>query len=266
MEHRPERRAHVLLKTVPPARGCRRAGCACGSVSAEARRLTPLHTNATATLIVMTVKEHEAVAAELDRAERRLRDAEKDLAAVREHVLRIGVDDAAGGTVAELAARLGVDADGLRAFVRTLRELVGDRPLSVGAARRAALLIAAEELWEGQLGPLLSSAQVRELLGGVSRQRVDELLRARRLIGLSDASGRRRFPAFQFGDGRPLVSLVEAFWTLAASAESEWTAAGWCTAPNDELEASSPVAWAAHGRDSERLALVAARDAERLAR
>jgi hypothetical protein len=48
----------------------------------------------------------------------------------------------------------------------------------------------------------MTSAQVRELLGDVSRQRVGELLRERRLIGLRDRAGRRRFPAFQFR-GRP---------------------------------------------------------------
>lgn len=214
----------------------------------------------------MPVKGHEreAVAAELDRAERSLRDAERELASARDRVLALG-EEPAERTVAQLAARLGVDGEGLGAFVQTLHELVGERPLSVRAARRAALLIAAEEIWEGQLGPLLSSVQVRELLGGVSRQRVDELLRGGRLIGLSDSSSRRRFPAFQFRDGRPLAPLVEAFWTVAGSTESDWTAAAWCTAPNEGLEESSPVAWAARAREPERLVAVAGRDAARLA-
>ena len=60
------------------------------------------------------------------------------------------------------------------------------------------MLAAAGVVWERALGPLLSAGRVRELLG-VSRQRVDELPRATRLIGLRERSGRRRYPLFQFG-------------------------------------------------------------------
>jgi hypothetical protein len=120
-----------------------------------------------------------------------------------------------------------------------------------------------DHAWE-QLGPLLSSAQVCELLG-VSRQRVDSLLRARRLIGLRDNAGRRRFPAFQFLDARPLSDLINAYWTVAASTVSDWTAAAWCTAPDEALGDLSPLQWARERRDSERLATVACQDAARLA-
>ena len=97
----------------------------------------------------------------------------------------------------ELAERSGVDEDALIAFAETVGELMGERPLTVQTARRAALLAAAGQVWENELGPLLTSTQVRELMDGVSRQRVDELLRARRLIGLRDSTGRRKFPSFQ---------------------------------------------------------------------
>jgi hypothetical protein len=126
--------------------------------------------------------------------------------------------------------------------------------------------LAARQAWESALGPLLSSAQVRELLGDVSRQRVDELLRARRLIGLRDRAGRRRFPGFQFSDGRPLEPLIAAFWTVADGAVDEWTAASWCATPDDALDGDSPAAWALAGQDPERLAHVARQDAARLAR
>ena len=127
------------------------------------------------------------------------------------------------------------------------------------------MLAAAGEVWENELGPLLSSAQVRTLLGDVSRQRVDELLRARRLIGLRDQGGRRRFPAVQFADGRPQEQLVDAFWTLADGAASPWTAASWLVAEDDALDGRSPAEWVRERRDPERLALVARRDAARLA-
>lgn len=127
------------------------------------------------------------------------------------------------------------------------------------------MLAAAEQVWENEIGPLLTSAQVRELLGDVSRQRVDELLRARRLIGLRDNAGRRRFPAFQFRDGRPLEPLVAAYWTLADGALSDWTAASWCVAPDEALDGRSPVQWARDQGDAARLARVARQDAARLA-
>jgi hypothetical protein len=120
-------------------------------------------------------------------------------------------------------------------------------------------------VWEDELGPLLTSADVRTLLGDVSRQRVDELLRAHRLIGLRDRAGRRRFPAFQFVDGRPLQPLVDAFRVIAREAADDWTAASWCVAPDEALDGRSPAQWTREGRDPARLARVAEQDAARLA-
>jgi hypothetical protein len=193
---------------------------------------------------VMGVKE------QLERAESALREARSELER---------------SEVPGAADRFGVDAEALMAFVETIGEVLGDRPLSVETARRAALLAAAGQAWENELRPLLTSAQVRELLGDVSRQRVDELLRARRLIGLRDASGRRRFPGFQFHDGRPLEPLIDAYWTIAGSVADEWTAASWCVASDDALESRSPAQWALEGGDPERLARIARQDAARLA-
>lgn len=193
----------------------------------------------------MGVKEQDALEA-LARAEAALRDARN-------------------GLQSTLRVRQG-DEKAVAALLETLREVLGDRPLDVKAARRAGLLAAAGQAWEDELGPLLSSGQVRELLGDVSRQRVDELLRAHRLVGLRDESGRRRFPAFQFRDGRPLEPLIAAYWTVAAGAIDEWTAAAWCVAPDDALDGLSPARWATEGRDADRLAHVAGQDAARLAR
>lgn len=205
----------------------------------------------------MVVKESDDVLGALARAEEALRAARSELE---------GIDASAAETVRELAGRSGIGEDAVVAFVETIGELLGDRPLSVRAARRAALLAAAAQTWENELGPLLSSAQVRELLGGVSRQRVDELFRARRLIGLRDGAGRRRFPSFQFHDGRPLEPLVAAYWTVADAAVTDWTAASWCVSPDEALDARSPAQWAHEGRDPVRLSRIAQQDAARLAR
>jgi hypothetical protein len=204
----------------------------------------------------MAVKDRNAIEA-LERSEAALREAR---AALENR-------DATELTVRDLAARHSVSEDALVAFAEAAGELLGERErlLSVASARRAGLLAAAGEVWENELGPLLTSAQVRELLGNVSRQRVDELLRNRRLIGLLDQGGRRRFPVFQFQDGRLQAPLVDAFWTLAAHSASPWTAASWCVAEDPALDGYSPVRWVREKRDPEQLALVARRDAARLA-
>lgn len=213
----------------------------------------------------MSVKDAEELVAALDRTEAALRAATSDLESTRE-MLRELMSESGGHTTREVAERFHISEEAVVAFLQTAGELLGERSLSVQAARRAGMLAAAAQAWENELGPLLSSAQVRELFGDVSRQRVDELLRSRRLIGLRDSAGRRQFPTFQFHDGRPLEPLVSAFWTVADGAASDWTAASWCVSADDALEGRSPARWAREGRDPERLARVARQDAARLAR
>lgn len=211
----------------------------------------------------MAVKVHAEVVEALDRAESALREATSDVERTKSSVLEL-VREKPGITVAELAAQFHVSEDALVAFAQTAGELLGqDRNLSVQAARRGALLATASQAWESELGPLLSTTDVRELLG-VSRQRIDELLRSKRLIALLDSTSHRRYPAFQFHDGQPLPSLIAAFWMIAGAAISPWTAASWCTAPDDALNGLSPVAWARGKRDAAHLTRVARQDAGRL--
>jgi hypothetical protein len=213
----------------------------------------------------MAVKDHDELLEAIDRTEAALRKATEDLERAR-NALRTTVSESYDITVRELAEQFQISEDAVRAFVQTAGELLGERGLSVDAARRAGMLAAAAEAWENELGPLLSSSQVRTLLGDVSRQRVDELLRSRRLIGLRDRGGRRQFPSFQFHDGRPLAPLVAAYSTVADGAVSDWTAASWCVSPDQALEGRTPAQWAREGLGSERLATVAHQDAARLAR
>lgn len=164
-------------------------------------------------------------------------------------------------TVQELAEQFNVSEDAVRAFAQTAGELLEGEPLSTADARRAGMLAAAGVAWERAVGPLLSAGQVRELLG-VSRQRVDELLRAQRLIGLRQRSGRRRYPLFQFDDGRPVEPLVKAFYAVTPGLD-EWSAASWCTRSDPALDGLSPAQWAKSGKDPERLAVIARQDARR---
>jgi hypothetical protein len=220
----------------------------------------------------MPVKDGE----ELDESLRELDDAVKALTRARDALLHArsghtvdvlsAVAARPGVTVRELAERMGIPETALITFAETAGALMGDKELDSATARRAALLAVAGQVWEDELGPLLDSSEVRGLLGGVSRQRVDELLRGHRLIGLRDSAGRRRFPAFQFLDGGPVPALVQAFWTVADGALSDWTAAAWCVAPDDSLRGLSPAEWARGGNDAARLAQIAEQDRSRLAR
>ena len=211
----------------------------------------------------MVVKAHGELVEALERAEEGLRAITEELERTRAAAQNDAVQ-APSITVRELAERANVSEDAVVAFAETVGALLADRSLTVPSARRAALIAVSEEVWEHELGPLLSSADVRELLGDISRQRVDELLRARRLIGLRDSAGRRRFPAFQFRDGRALEALVSAYWLVADVVASDWTAASWLVSPDQGLDGRSPVQWVRDGHDRSRLLDVTRQDAARL--
>ncbi len=216
-------------------------------------------------MTVMAVKDREEPLEALRHAQAALQELATELERVNMSLTGRREDDASR-KVRELAEKFNFSDDALIAFVETAGELLGGRQLSVSDARRAGMLAAAGAVWENELGPMLSSAQVRELLGDVSRQRVDELLRSHRLIGLRDSSGRRRFPLFQFKDGRPIELLIAAYWTVGEGMVDEWSAASWCVAGDEALGGESPAQWARVGGDPERLLRVARQDSARLAR
>ena len=213
---------------------------------------------------VMSVKDRDKPLEALDQRLEELRELTRSLEKARDAIVGLRHDDA-HTAVRDVAERYNISDEVLIAFVENAGELLNGKELSVEDARRAGMLAAAGAAWENELGPLLTSAQVRELLGNVSRQRVDELLRSRRLIGMSGRSGRRRFPLFQFRDGRPTETLVAAYWTVADGGADEWTAASWCVAPDPALDGSSPVQWSKADGDAELLLRVARQDAARFA-
>ena len=220
------------------------------------------------TIDVMPVKEHRRTLGSLREIEsavaEAVREAESGLERKIEEIVRPLLEETR--RMRDVIANFEVSEDAVIAFLQTISELLGDKPLAVKDARRAGMIAAAGTTWRNELGPMLTSADVRTLLGDVSRQRVDELLRARRLIGPQDSGGRRQFPLFQFEGGQPMDALVSAFWTVAEGALSEWTAASWCVAPDEALEGMSPVEWARVGKNPEHLLAVARHDSARLAR
>jgi hypothetical protein len=190
-------------------------------------------------------------------------------------VRRVSTVDELFGEVQDLEARLTATRDHLHGelaltgqtveFRDTVRAVIGDKELPEGVGRRAALLAVAETAWSDHLGVLADGPTVRELLGGRSRQRLDQVVKAGEIIALDSSSGARCFPMFQFGpDGKPMPALVRAWATIAAEV-SPWTAASWCVAEHPELDGQTPAAWAAHDGDPDRLQLVASRQADRFA-
>lgn len=67
--------------------------------------------------------------------------------------------------------------------------------------------------------------EVRELLGGVSRQAVSQRVRNGRLLSI-EISGRSHFPDWQFVDGRPVDGLAEVIAVLHEAGRDTWVADG----------------------------------------
>jgi hypothetical protein len=162
-------------------------------------------------------------------------------------------------------------AEAAKTFEQTLGELgISGRERNVNAAalgRRAALLAASDLVWRKQLGPMLSSKQVRELMGRGTRQSVSELARRKRLLALPGEDGRLSFPAFQFGrNGERLPALERILTVFDGAVESPYTVASWFVTPESALGGKTPAAWLRAGRAPEPVLEAAQRYAERLRR
>jgi len=68
-----------------------------------------------------------------------------------------------------------------------------------------------------------STDQVREFLGGVSRQAVSQRVRNDRLLSM-EISGRSWFPDWQFVGGRPVAGLAEVIGVLRELGEDAYSA------------------------------------------
>jgi hypothetical protein len=154
------------------------------------------------------------------------------------------------------------------AFSRTLAEIgVDEREFDAEAlGRRGALLAASELVWGRQVGTMLSSREVTELLD-VTRQAVHDRTQRGSLLAVRGSDGGILYPAFQFGpNGRPLPGVPEATRTLAPVVETTYTIAAWFTSPEPELGGATPSDWLRGGGDPDAVVEQARREAARLAR
>jgi hypothetical protein len=132
--------------------------------------------------------------------------------------------------------------------------------------RRGALLAVSDVVWRRRLGFMLDSRQVRELLGGTTRQAVSDLAKRGRLLAVPDERRRLRFPAFQFSrPGRPLPGLADILRIFAPAEVSPYTVASWFVTPQALLDDTPPAQWLAEGRDPTLAIEAARRTAARLA-
>lgn len=133
---------------------------------------------------------------------------------------------------AELARRV----DALRAH--------GQAPEQLGAADDlAARMLAAvpqPSPW-AELGPFYSTAGIARVLGGISRQAVEERRRRRTILALRTTDGAWVYPAFQLDDRNRVVpglpDVLDRF--PAGTPDDEWMVAAFVAAPQPGLDGRS---------------------------
>lgn len=131
-------------------------------------------------------------------------------------------------------------------FRRTLTE-IGGQPKSVDDAealgRRAAMVVLAGRAWERALGELLTSAEARVLLGGISREALRKRVVSGSVIALRDDAGLVRYPRWQFdaAGGAPFGVVKELNEVFGDAGLDSWTLAAFATAPQPELGDRAPI-------------------------
>lgn len=131
-------------------------------------------------------------------------------------------------------------------FRRTLTE-IGGQPSSANDAevlgRRAAMVVLAGGAWERALGELLTSAEARVLLGGVSREALRKRVVSGSVIALRDDAGLVRYPRWQFDapSGTPFSAIKKLNEIFDDAGLDAWTLASFATTPQPELGDRTPV-------------------------
>jgi hypothetical protein len=145
-----------------------------------------------------------------------------------------------------MAANLALLDRTVEEFRRTLTEL-GGQPSSADDAevlgRRAAMVVLAGGAWERALGELLTSAEARVLLGGVSREALRKRVVSGSVIALRDDAGLIRYPRWQFdaASGAPFGAVKRLNEVFSEAGLDSWTLASFATAPQPELDDRTPV-------------------------
>jgi hypothetical protein len=152
--------------------------------------------------------------------------------------------------VAEVSARVSAE---LADRVSTLRER-GVEPVALGdpdaLAQRMLAAVPEPSPWS-ELGPFYSTTGLARVLGGVSRQAVDERRRRRTVLALRTADGVWVYPAFQLDARNQVVrGLAEVLGRFAPrTPDDEWMVAAFVAAPQPALGGASIADHLASGGD-----------------
>lgn len=153
--------------------------------------------------------------------------------------------------VADVSTQL---VEGLRRRVEDMRA-AGTDPRSLGTpdelVDRMLAVVPNRSPWNG-LGPFYSTRAVAQVLGGITRQAIEDRRRRHRIVALRTADGGWVYPAFQFGDDNRIVpGLPKVLATLSKTGLSDWTVASMLVARQPELGRRSIVEHLRDGRPLE---------------
>ena len=136
-----------------------------------------------------------------------------------------------------------------------VRKLLRERPDDISrddpreVASRMVATVPRRSAWN-ELGPFYSTTGVCRILGGITRQAVEDRRRRHRLIALRTAEGTWVYPAFQFdGENRVIPAVVDAHRRLDVGRIGAWTAASALLGPQPELRGRSIVEHLVAGGD-----------------
>lgn len=122
------------------------------------------------------------------------------------------------------------------------------RPSAYEAGPRARALLAGIRAAERDLrasGGAFTLDEVREVLRGVSRQRVEQRVREGSLLAVPGPSNHRRYPAAQFGaDGEVVAGLAEV--TSALPTKNPWAILNFLVNPDVALDGRRPIDLLSH--------------------
>lgn len=130
------------------------------------------------------------------------------------------------------------------AFEDVLAELIGEGRPTLDpdeAGRRAALDAVSGAMWADEVGPFYDTDGVMTLLGGVTKQAVNDRVRRHRLLALRTGSGRLVYPAAQFEGPKVVAGLGPVLDALVPDDTEAWMVASWLTTSDPTLDGRTPI-------------------------
>jgi len=110
-----------------------------------------------------------------------------------------------------------------------------------------------------EIGTVYDTSAVMKVLGGVSRQAVEDRRKKHNILALKTKDRSWVYPTFQFEDGSVDPRLRPAIQALGQG--PAWSVALWFCTPNPDLEDLTPLQWARSDRPVEGLLASALRTA-----